>query len=124
MSCIFCSIAEGSIPADIVARGQTGLAFLDLHPKQPGHTLVIPREHVRDLGDGAAAFARIAPLVTGTAARLKAKLGAGGIKLVVNSGADAGQEVFHLHVHLVPFYGESEKPADREAVVGLLCGDA
>lgn len=120
MSCVFCAIAAGDLASDLVAEDDAGVAFLDLEPKSPGHTLVVPRAHVADLTDGAEEFARIAPLVTATAADLQRRLGARGINLVVNSGAAAGQEVPHLHVHLVPRYGDAPQPADRQAVLERL----
>lgn len=120
MSCPFCAIAAGDIESDRIAEDETGVAFLDLHPKSAGHTLVIPRRHVVDLTDGADAFVEIAPLVSRMAQRLQQRLGAAGMNLVVNSGRAAGQEVGHLHVHLVPRYEGADEPDDREAVVALL----
>jgi len=100
--CLFCRIVSGEIAAKEVARTDAAVAFLDLAPKAVGHTLVVPTRHVADLTCDADALTEIAPLVSQVAARLVERLGAGGVNAVVNSGAAAGQEIFHLHVHLIP----------------------
>ncbi len=101
--CIFCKIAEGAIPSHKVYEDAQVFAFLDIHPLTTGHTLVIPKRHVErfeDLGSDEAAFLwrnvhRITPAVT------KAT-GADGATLAINNGRGAGQEVPHVHVHVVP----------------------
>lgn len=101
--CIFCAIVEGELPSHQVGSDHHGYAFLDINPLVRGHTLVIPREHVADVPSASdQTLADIAPLVTRTARLLVERLGADGINIVQSSGAAAGQEVFHLHVHLVP----------------------
>lgn len=114
MSCIFCGIAAGDIPAKVVASNEVAVAFLDLSPKEPGHTLVIPRRHVDDLNQDATALVEIAPLVAQVHDQLVAALGAQGANLVVNSGVVAGQEVGHLHLHIVPRYESTELGADTD----------
>ena len=104
--CVFCGIVAGRIPSRQVGADDHAVAFLDLAPFQRGHTLVVPRRHVEDVLDGSGALAEIAPLVEATAARLKRSLGADGLNLFSSAGAVAGQEVFHLHVHLVPRYAD------------------
>ena len=115
MPCLFCRIVAGEIPARQVYADDSAIAFLDINPWHPGHTLVIPRRHVADLLDDPAALAEIAPAVSATAALLTARLGADGLNLLSNAGEVAGQEVFHLHVHLVPRF--ADRPGLRELAV-------
>ena len=102
--CIFCRIARGEIPADIVARTDDAVAFRDLNPQAPVHVLVVPTRHLaaaRDAAgdDGALLLGRTLQLATRVAAELG--LDTNGYRLVTNTGAEAGQSVFHLHVHLL-----------------------
>ncbi|MDR1768663.1 MAG: HIT family protein [Propionibacteriaceae bacterium] len=102
MSCLFCSIAAGEIASKQVYSDDAAVAFLDINPWHPGHTLVVPRRHTDDATSEPRLLAEIAPAVANVAQLLKDKLGADAVNLLVNSGAAAGQEVFHLHVHVVP----------------------
>lgn len=99
--CIFCMIANGTIPADIVWQDDKVVAFRDLHPQAPVHILVIPREHYTGMEDDVppevhAALCAAAPRVAEAAG-----VGGTGYRLIVNTGPDAGQSVLHLHVHLL-----------------------
>ncbi|MDR1791155.1 MAG: HIT family protein [Propionibacteriaceae bacterium] len=105
--CIFCEIVAGNIPSKKVYEDDVAYAFLDINPFHAGHTLVIPKRHVDRLTDDPTALGEIAPAVTAVAALLQEKLGAEGLNLLINSGAVAGQEVFHLHVHLIPRYADN-----------------
>jgi histidine triad (HIT) family protein len=101
--CIFCRIVTGELPSHEVGFDQRAYAFLDINPLVRGHTLVVPREHVADLPSASDhTLADIGPLVTRTARLLVERLDADGVNIVQSSGSAAGQEVFHLHVHLVP----------------------
>jgi histidine triad (HIT) family protein len=103
MSCIFCDIVAGEAEAFVVASDPHAVAFLDINPLTTGHTLVVPTRHVRDLLDGGAeALAELAPVLEETARLLMGRLDADGVNLFQSSGAAAGQEVFHLHMHLLP----------------------
>jgi histidine triad (HIT) family protein len=113
MDCIFCAIIAGGIPSKKVYEDDIAYAFLDINPFHPGHTLVIPKRHVENLLADPLALAEISPAVTKVAALLQTRLDADGLNLLVNSGAVAGQEVFHLHVHLIPRY------ADNPGISGL-----
>ncbi|MDR1431150.1 MAG: HIT family protein [Propionibacteriaceae bacterium] len=104
MTCLFCQIAAGEIPSNQVYADDKAVAFLDINPWHPGHALVIPRRHVADLLADPEALAEIAPAISATAKLLAGKLGAHGVNILSNAGAVAGQEVFHLHVHVVPRY--------------------
>lgn len=99
--CIFCKIVTGEIPADVVAETAHTIAFRDINPKAPVHVLVVPKVHQPD----AAALAEAEPAV---AAELLAQTrviatqeGYEDYNLVFNTGAAAGQTVFHAHVHLL-----------------------
>jgi histidine triad (HIT) family protein len=103
-SCIFCAIVAGRAPARFVYEDDDACAFLDANPLRLGHTLVVPRRHVRDLlAEGAAeTLAAIGPALHRTARLLKDRLVADGISVLQANGAAAGQTVFHLHFHLLP----------------------
>jgi histidine triad (HIT) family protein len=101
-ACIFCRIVAGGIPADIVHESETTIAFRDLTPQAPTHVLVIPRSHYPN----AAALAQEEPATAADlfdAARAIADTEGleGGYRLVFNTGADAHQTVFHVHMHLL-----------------------
>jgi histidine triad (HIT) family protein len=101
--CLFCRIAAGEIPADIVASDEEFIAFRDLHPLAPTHLLVVPRQHLRsfdeiDKLDEAAAGHMLR--FTAAAAR-SAGIAGSGYRVVSNVGHDAGQEVDHLHWHVI-----------------------
>lgn len=102
--CIFCKIAAGEIPATIVAKTADAVAFRDLNPQAPTHVLVIPVRHFAaptdtDSPEGEAALAQTMRLAVQTARQLG--LEHEGYRLVLNSGPNGGQTVFHLHVHLL-----------------------
>jgi histidine triad (HIT) family protein len=104
--CIFCAIVAGSVPSWQVYADEHAVAFLDLAPWHRGHTLVVPRRHVPDLVTGAPALAEIAPAVDAVARLLKHRLAADGLNLLSSAGPVAGQEVHHLHIHLIPRYAD------------------
>ncbi len=104
MDCLFCAIVAGDIPSRQVYADESAIAFLDINPFKRGHTLVIPRRHVDDLLDADEALSEIAPAISATSRLLVERLGADGLNLLSNTGAVSGQEVFHLHVHLIPRY--------------------
>jgi len=101
--CLFCKIRDGVIPAQIVHRDAEVIAFRDINPAAPTHVLLIPAEHVAGvdaLEEGHAALVGRLVLRAGELARQLGLAGAG-YRLVLNSGAAAGQTVFHLHLHLL-----------------------
>lgn len=102
MDCLFCSIVAGDIPSRRVYEDDHAVAFLDIAPWHPGHTLVVPRRHVDDLLGDPDVLAEITPAVSHVSRLLVDRLGAEGLNMLSSAGAVAGQEVFHLHVHLVP----------------------
>lgn len=100
-SCLFCRIVRGEIPAKIVHQDEHTIAFRDIDPKAPTHVLVIPRRHVvsLDAADDAAELGHV--LLAARAIAAQEGIAAGGYRTVINCGADAGQTVFHLHLHLL-----------------------
>lgn len=104
--CLFCRIVSGDIPSRDIYEDEQAVAFLDVSPWQRGHTLVVPRRHVPDLLAGESALAEIAPAVDAVSRLLVDRLRADGLNLLSSARAVAGQEVFHLHVHLVPRYAD------------------
>jgi histidine triad (HIT) family protein len=110
--CVFCGIVAGEIPSYRVGETDQALAFLDIRQLSPGHTLVVPKRHVADLLEADGTLAEIAPLVEATARLLDRRLEPAGLNLLHSSRAYAGQDVFHLHLHLVPRYrGDGGLPA-------------
>ena len=99
--CLFCKIIEGDIPADIVFRNENVVAFNDINPQAPTHVLVIPTVHT----ENAAGLAKISATITAAlftaAAELAEERGLKGYRTVFNTGAEAGQSVFHAHMHLL-----------------------
>ena len=110
--CIFCSIVAGDIPARTVHETDDVLAFLDANPLARGHTLVIPKahaQHVGDLDDDLAS--ELFATVTELTPRVQAAVDADGANVGINDGEAAGQEVPHVHVHVIPrFEGDGGAP--------------
>ncbi|WP_426514864.1 HIT domain-containing protein [Dactylosporangium sp. McL0621] len=101
--CVFCRIVAGETPATVVHETATTLAFRDIHPQAPVHVLVIPKAHHADVAALAVADPGLAGDVLATAAAVAAAEGvaASGFRLVFNTGADGGQDVFHAHGHVL-----------------------
>jgi histidine triad (HIT) family protein len=102
--CLFCKIVSGAIPSRRIYEDDRAVAFLDIGAWHRGHSLVVPRRHVPDLITGEPSLSDISPAIDAVARMLIDKLAADGINLLSSTGSVAGQEVFHLHVHLVPRY--------------------
>ncbi|HUF36091.1 MAG TPA: histidine triad nucleotide-binding protein [Gemmatimonadales bacterium] len=100
--CLFCRIAAGEIPAQVVKRSAGAVAFRDVDPRAPTHVLIIPTAHVASVRE-AGPDARMLGELLGFAAAVATELGldTGGYRLVTNTGPDAGQSVDHLHFHLL-----------------------
>jgi len=99
--CLFCSIVAGDVPAEVVHTTERTVAFRDVNPQAPVHVLVVPRDHHRDAASLAAADpAAYAELAT-TARAVAAAEGHDDFRLVFNTGAGAGQTVFHTHLHVL-----------------------
>jgi histidine triad (HIT) family protein len=104
VDCTFCGIIAGQLPARFVHQDDRAVAFLDIRPLRRGHTLVVPRAHVTDLtSDGAAeAVTAVAAALQATSRLLIDRLPADGLSVLQANRVAGGQEVFHLHFHLVP----------------------
>ena len=103
MDCIFCKIASHEIPATIIYEDDKIIAFDDLHPKAPQHKLIIPRKHIATLNDLTEEDSLLAGhmLLVSTQLAKKLDIAEDGYRLVINCNAAAGQEVFHIHIHLL-----------------------
>ncbi|MBN2084182.1 MAG: HIT family protein [Anaerolineales bacterium] len=103
-ACIFCKIIKGESPASLVFEDDNCLAFMDIQPVNPGHVLVIPRRHAVSLADmNAEECARLFSAAHALAAAVRASgLRCEGVNLLLADGEAAGQEVFHVHVHVFP----------------------
>lgn len=101
--CIFCKIAEGGIPAEVVYETPEVVAFRDLNPQAPTHVLVIPRKHISTTNDLTEADAHLVGKLYLAAKEIAAAEGIAetGYRTVVNCNAGAGQTVFHIHLHLL-----------------------
>lgn len=102
-TCIFCKIVRGEIPSHNIYEDEMYIAFLDIAPLEPGHTLVVPKTHCTsfvELPDESAHALGMA--IAGVSRRLKAVLAPAGFNLMSNSGERAGQVVMHAHFHIVP----------------------
>jgi len=101
--CIFCKIVEGSIPAKKVAQSTNFMAFLDIAPNTPGHTLIIPKKHSTNFQDLPEFLGNeFVEFTQRVGAAVMAAMKADGYHLALNNGPAAGQVVFHTHFHIVP----------------------
>jgi histidine triad (HIT) family protein len=114
--CIFCRIARREAPASIVYEDDVVLAFMDIGPVNPGHTLIVPRHHFPDMADMDEATGAHLFLVTMRVAAAIRKSGVRceGVNLFLADGEAAGQEVFHLHMHVFPRFKEDTFKVDAD----------
>ena len=103
MSCLFCRIVSGDLQASKVYEDADVLAFNDINPQAPMHVLIIPKRHIETVNDLAEADEALVGKLVRTAASLAEQKGhaARGYRMVLNCNADAGQTVFHIHLHLL-----------------------
>lgn len=101
-NCIFCKIVSGELPSRKIYEDDISLAFLDINPVNKGHTLIVPKEHFENVYD-------IKEDILGHLIKVSKKIsnalkqsGADGINIIMNNEKDAGQVVFHLHIHIIP----------------------
>jgi len=101
--CIFCKIAAGEIPADLIYEDDLVVGFRDLNPQAPTHVLLIPRKHIASINDLQAEDEAIIGRLYSAAAKVAAQEGIaeGGYRTVINCNDDGGQTVFHVHLHLL-----------------------
>jgi histidine triad (HIT) family protein len=111
-NCLFCKIAKKQIPSTIVYEDEELLAFKDIHPHAPVHLLVVPKTHIGTLSDCNAGHAPLLGKMLALAPRLAEEHGVAvgydedgapqrGYKTLINSGPDGGQEIYHLHLHII-----------------------
>jgi len=101
LDCLFCKIVKGEVKADVVYRTPTVIAIRDINPQAPVHVLVIPTEHVESLNEAEDATLLGDLLVAAREVARQQKVAARGYRVVVNTKAEAGQTVPHIHVHVL-----------------------
>ncbi len=100
--CLFCKIIAGDIPADIVYQDDKILVFRDINPKADVHLLMVPKEHVESLAKlNESHHDLIAYMMLKLPELAEAQGLSGGFRTIINTGKEGGQEVFHLHIHLL-----------------------
>ena len=101
--CLFCRIVANEIPADLIEQDAQAIVIRDVNPQAPIHLLVIPREHLESLDDGSQKDELLLGHLLRVGARVAnaAGLAENGYRTVINTGAGAGQSVFHLHLHVL-----------------------
>ena len=109
MSCLFCEIAAGEIPATLVHDSERVVAFNDIDPQAPVHVLVVPRTHHDNIATLSAADPALAAELLSVAASIGAANG-GGFRVVMNTGTDGGQSVNHVHAHVLAGRGLTWPP--------------
>jgi len=101
--CIFCQIAQKKIQSNIVYEDENSLAFLDIHPANKGHTLVVPKNHIEDLLSlNEEQNKKLFAVVQRVAHGIKKAMNADALNIVQNNGPAAGQAIPHVHVHIIP----------------------
>lgn len=107
--CIFCKIANGEIPSATVYEDEEFRVILDLGPASEGHALILPKNHFKDVCElDSETATKVLPLAAKIGAAMKEALGCAGFNLVQNNGLEAGQTVFHFHMHLIPRYEDDQ----------------
>lgn len=103
MSCLFCRVIAGELPATLIYSDDTMVAFHDINPQAPVHVLVVPRRHIATLNDLAPGDETLVGAMVRRAAAIAGELGIGapGYRTVFNCNREAGQSVFHIHLHLL-----------------------
>ena len=111
--CIFCRIIRGAIPSYKVYEDENSLAFLDINPASPGHTLIIPKKHVSQVEDMAAEDAEaLFKTLHKIAGPIQEAFNAPASTIGINNGRESGQEVPHVHIHIIP-----RKHPDRLGII-------
>ena len=101
-NCVFCKIATGQIPSKKAYEDEHLLAFNDIHPWAPVHVLIIPKQHIATLADVGPEHQELMGRILTLAPRLMREQGVtNGFRTIINTGQDGGQEVYHLHVHVI-----------------------
>ena len=112
--CLFCKIIAGEVQSHKLYEDEDVYAFLDIGPVSRGHTLIIPKNHAENLTEGTEDdAAKLMRAVHKLAPKITKALGASGYNLGMNHGADAGQLVFHTHIHLMPRYVDQPRTFEK-----------
>lgn len=103
MNCIFCQIASGTLPANIIYQDEKIIAFDDIYPKAPVHKLIIPRKHIATFNDLSSEDEGLVSHMAFVAKKLAAdlKIAQNGYRIAINCNKDGGQVIYHLHLHLL-----------------------
>jgi len=102
MECIFCKIIKREIPSEIIKEDELSLAFKDINPQAPVHILIVPKKHIASISEMKEEDENLIGHLFNMAREIAQELGlSSGYRLVINNGKDAGQEVFHIHLHLL-----------------------
>jgi len=101
MDCVFCAIAAGKIPANVAYEDENYLVFHDLHPKAPTHLLVIPKKHIASLASATEKDEKIISGIFLLAKEVATRFGLKGYQIQMNVGPEGGQEVMHIHLHIL-----------------------
>ena len=105
--CLFCKIAKGEIPSSKIYEDEKFLAFLNIKPNNTGHTLIIPKDHYKNLYETPnEVLSAIAPLIKKIAVAVKNGVNADGINIIMNNDGAAGQIVPHAHFHVIPRFAD------------------
>jgi histidine triad (HIT) family protein len=99
--CLFCKIKDRTLPADIVFENDDLMAFKDIHPKAPVHLLVIPKLHVDSLDDVNASHSELLAKLMLAVPVIAKQQNLDGYRTIINTGANGGQVIFHLHLHIL-----------------------
>lgn len=105
MDCIFCKIIKGELPAWKVYEDEDLVVFLDKYPASYGHLLVVPKRHYESVFDAPDDVVAKGFTTAAFFARVWKRLGAKGVNIVTNAGREAGQMIFHFHIHVIPRWG-------------------
>jgi histidine triad (HIT) family protein len=117
-NCIFCKIARKEAPASIVYEDTDVMVFVDIRPVSEGHTLIIPKKHYVDIYDTPdQLLAALHVIVKKIAVAIKKVTNADGISIVQQNGKAAGQDIFHIHVHVIPRFEGTKIPHFGELTV-------
>lgn len=115
IDCIFCKIRDGEAPSHKIYEDENVYAFLDIFPAAKGHTLIIPKNHAEDLNSGSEDdAANLMRAVHKLAPKIVKALCATGYNLGMNHGKDAGQLVFHTHLHLIPRFEGDKRNFEKK----------
>ena len=110
-SCIFCKIVRKQATASIIYEDETVMAFMDIRPLNEGHTLIIPKEHYVDIFDiPEEVLSQIYKVTKQVSTAVKKVTNSDGITIIQQNGRAAGQDIFHIHVHVVPRFEGQKLP--------------